>query len=212
MLRFHGKAESDRSRSPSDYVRNSNGNVKKNSKSMDRRRHPLQPRQLGGHSNYGKNDDSGKNDDNGMDGRTGTNVHRHPDPPIHFANFFASQSIFSVDFAYRHQRMSCTREDGNTPPYAHDAPQTHIFSCRAQLFIQCTCIGSSLCVSVRVTLQSHSIVSSPVALSGACQPILFTFPLRWRRNSAQTAPIHGAVRDLAVWLNKARQQDISPTA
>ena len=39
--------------------------------------------------------------------------------------------------------MSCTREDGNTPPYAHDAPQTHIFSCGAQLFIQCTSIVSS---------------------------------------------------------------------
>ena len=43
---------------------------------------------------------------------------------------------------------------------------------------------------VRVTLQSHPIVSCPIVRIVSCVPILFTFPLSWRRNWAQTAPIH----------------------
>ena len=59
-------------------------------------------------------------------------------------------------------------------------------------------------LSVRVIRQSHSIVSCPIAISWACLPILLAFLLYWRRNWAQTAPIHGAVHGLAVWLTEAR--------
>ena len=66
---------------------------------MDRRRH-LHPRQLGGNPNNGNNDTNGKI---GTDGRNETNEYRFPEPPSHFANFFASQAIvFLVDCAYRH--------------------------------------------------------------------------------------------------------------
>ena len=73
MLTFHRKAESDRSRSTRNDVRNSNGNVKIGNKCWDRRHHPPQPRQLGGGPNNGKKDDNGKNDKSGTDGRTVTN-------------------------------------------------------------------------------------------------------------------------------------------
>ena len=66
-------------------------------------------RQLGGNRNNGKNDKIDKNDKIGTNDRIGTNEFRHLDPPSHFANFFSCQSILQVDFAYIHQRMSCTR-------------------------------------------------------------------------------------------------------
>ena len=99
---------------------------------MDRKR-LLQLRQPGGNPN-GKNDDNGKNDKIVTDGRTWTNEYRFPDPPSHFANFFSGQSIvvskrFPVQpFAKVVQATVC--EDSNTSPYAHNAPQTHIFRSR----------------------------------------------------------------------------------
>ena len=65
-------ADSDRGRSTSSYVRNSDGNVKIGDKFIDRRRH-LHPRQPGGNPNNGKNDTTGKNDKIGTDGRNETN-------------------------------------------------------------------------------------------------------------------------------------------
>ena len=89
----HQVADSDRGRSTSSYVRNFDGNVKVGDKFMNRRRH-LHPRQLGGNPNNGKI---------GTDGRNETNEYRFPEPPSHFANFFASQAIvFLDDCAYGH--------------------------------------------------------------------------------------------------------------
>ena len=68
---------------------------------MDRRRHPLHLRQLGGNRNSGENDINGKNDKIGTDGRNGTNEYRLLEPPSHFANFFASQSIFFLKEFFR---------------------------------------------------------------------------------------------------------------
>ena len=77
MAGFHRKSR---------ILRNSDGNVKIGHKFMDRKRHPLQSRQLGGNTNNGKKDDNGRKDDKiGTDGRTGTNEYRHPDPTRHFA-------------------------------------------------------------------------------------------------------------------------------
>ena len=70
-----------------------NGEVKIIERLMDRRRH-LRFRQLGGNPNNGKNDINGKNENIGTDGRNGTNEYRFPEPPSHFANFFASQFFF----------------------------------------------------------------------------------------------------------------------
>ena len=73
----------------SNYVRNSDGNVKSISKFMER--HLLQARQP----------DSGKNDKIVTDGRNGTNEYRHPDP--HFANFFASQTCVFLFFFFKNE-------------------------------------------------------------------------------------------------------------
>ena len=45
---------------------------------------------------------NGTDDKIGTDGRNGTKQYRFHEPPSHFANVFASQSIFFVDFTYRH--------------------------------------------------------------------------------------------------------------
>ena len=79
-------ADSDRGRSTSINVRNSDGNVKIGDKFIDRRRH-LHPR----HPNNGNT--TGKNDKIGTDGRNGTNEWRLPERPSHFAHFFSSKSI-----------------------------------------------------------------------------------------------------------------------
>ena len=54
------------------------------------------------------------------------------------------------------------------------------FSCRANLFIQCTCIGS------RASRLKKSYICQPASCSKvipwACLPVLFTFRLYWRRN------------------------------
>ena len=65
---------------------------------MDRRRH-LRFRKLGGNDNNGKNDINGKNENIGTDGRNGTNEYRFPEPPSHFANFFASQFFFFLQIS-----------------------------------------------------------------------------------------------------------------
>ena len=62
MLKSHQEADSDRGRSTSSYVRNSDGNAKFGDKCMDRRRH-LHLRQPGGNPNNGKNDANCKNDE-----------------------------------------------------------------------------------------------------------------------------------------------------
>ena len=96
----------------------------------------------------------------------------------------------------------------NTSPRA---PQTHIFLVPRTLdhpmhvhWLKGLTAQDELHLLVRVILKSHSTVSCPIAISWVCLPILFTFLLHWRRNLAQTVPIHGTVRGLAVWLNKAR--------
>ena len=85
---------------------------------MEHRRRRCRHRQRhGGIRNTGKNPNNGENDINdkndkiGMDGRNGTNEYRFPELPNHFGNFFASQSIFSLDIS-RTDISECRSRDG----------------------------------------------------------------------------------------------------
>ena len=120
-----------------------------------------------------------------------------------------------ADDPLEEHRLQAEHEDSNTSPHGHDAPQTYFSrhanngSSNAHALAQAQ--DESLLL-VGVIIQSHTIVSRLIATSWACLPILFTFQLYWRRNLAQTAPIHGAVHGLTAWLNEARSQVMSPTA
>ena len=79
---------------------------------MDRRRH----RQPGGNPDNGSggNLKNGKNDKIGTDGRNGTTEYRFPEPPSHFANFFASQSIvFSHRFRVQTEHLTVRTTDAH---------------------------------------------------------------------------------------------------
>ena len=75
-------------------------------------------------ANSGENDINGKNDKIGTDGRNGTNEYRFIEPPSHFTNFFASQSMFFFFFEKnsRTDTRECRARDGgwrqNTSLYA----------------------------------------------------------------------------------------------
>ena len=111
-------------------------------KFMDRGRHLLHLRRT---RTVALNDINGKNDKFGSDGRNGTNEYSFLEPPSHFANFFASQSIvfwFNKKTSLADiQRMSCTRRSGEDRTLHRYATQTKIFLVRATLH-QLTCVGS----------------------------------------------------------------------
>ena len=75
----------------------------------DRRRH-LHLGQPGGNPNTGKNDTNGKDDKIGTDGRNGTHEYGLPEPPSHFAIFFASHSYFFKNS--RTDNSECRARDG----------------------------------------------------------------------------------------------------
>ena len=116
--------------------------------------------------------------------------------------------------------VHATGSEDRTPHRTHhSAPQTHIFLMSRTFghpahmrWLQGLTDRDELRLVVRVILKSPSIVSCPIAISWVCLPILLAFLLYWRRNCAQTAPIHGLVHGLSVWLNRARSQVVSPTA
>ena len=93
--------------------------VKDPDKALMRRRHRHRQRHVGvrytgKNSNNGKNGINGKSDKIGTDLRNGTNEHRPLESPF-FISFFSPVSCFFVGhFAYRHQRMSCTRRSVKT--------------------------------------------------------------------------------------------------
>ena len=78
----------------------------------------------------------------GKDGRNGRSEYRFPEPPSHFAIFFASQSTVFFCKISRTDISECRARDGQwrqiISPYA---PQTHIFLVHAT-FHQRTCVVS----------------------------------------------------------------------
>ena len=171
---LHRKAESDISRSTSSYVRNSDGNVKIGDKCTDRMRHHLQPRQPGRTPYNGKHDANGKNDKIGTDCRTGTNEFRFLDPPNHFENFFASQSMFFWGWFRIQTLANLVHATGKKTVTPHRTRMMHhrriFFSCRAQWLIQCTCIGSRAS-RVKMSCICWSAWVSDVILSTSQSPL-----------------------------------------
>ena len=110
-----------------------------------------------------------KNDKIGRNGRNRTNEQRFPESRNNFANFFASQSIFLLDIACRHYRMSCTRRGVETEHFTGRSTHAYFSRCApcctvvlCSRFIQCTCIGSRLDSSQHVSRVEIQCVCSTV--------------------------------------------------
>ena len=89
-------------------------------------------------------------------------------------------------------------EDSNIAPYAHDARQTHIFL-----------VTRTVLHPMHMHWLKHKM--SHICWSASFSKVTPSSHVH-RNLLAQTAIIHGAVHGLAVWLNKARSQVMSPTA
>ena len=141
MPTSHEMKENDSDQSTNSCVQSFDRKVETIDKFKDRRRH-LHLRHLGGNPNNGKNDMYGKNEKIGTDGRNGRSEYRFPEPPSHFAIFFASQPFFFFCKISRTDISECRARDGQwrqiISPYA---PQTHSFLVHAT-FHQRTCDGS----------------------------------------------------------------------
>ena len=143
---------------------------------MDRKRHPFHLRQLGGNPYCGKNDINGKNDKIDTGGRSGTNEYSFLEPPSHFANVFASQSIvfwFVIEFRVQTSAIvvHATQGEDRTRHRTHN--RRTFFSC-ARHFINAYAFAQDE-LSIRVCIVSKVILSSLVSfqLARCDHPPLF---------------------------------------
>ena len=106
-------------------------------------------RNTGKNPNNGRNEINGKSDKIGMHGKNETNENRFPESPNHFANFFASQSIFC--WTFRLQTLAnvvqATWGKDRTP---HGTQHTRIFSrCASCSTVVHVSSNASVCIGSR---------------------------------------------------------------